>query len=740
MNGYELILERLEARRRPVTLTRRDFLKVGVAATGGLLIGSLVPHSGQARAEAPVELNPYVQIDPDGTVRIYVPKSEMGQGVRTSLALLVAEELDADWEQVRVEQAPLDPRYGNQGTGGSSSVRTRWQELREAGAMARVLLVEAAARRWGVDPARCRTKKGQVLHPNGRDVLAYGELAAEAARLEPPATVSLKDPAAFQLIGRPHIGVDVPEIITGRATYGIDMHVPGMLVASVVRCPYITGRLRSYDDTAARQVPGVRTVVEVPAIGADVHVRPGVAVVAEHTWAALKGRQALRVEWEPGEAAAHSSAAYLEQMQALAARPGQVIRERGVVEKALDQGARRVDATYAVPFLAHAPMEPMNATAHVEGNRCTIWAPVQIPAWVARATAQALGIPERNVRVFITLLGGGFGRRLNPDYAVEAALISKAVGAPVQVVWTREDDLQFDFYRPMAVHRIRAALDERGQPLAWYHRVVSTSIRATLQGPEAPDQHRSEVGGADLLPYRVPNWRLEYHPFQSPLPRGWWRSVDHTHTAFAVESFIDEMAAAAGRDPLAYRLELFDMEARTDGPYGYDPARLRRVLELAAEKAGWGQPLPEGHGRGIACHWSFRSYVAEVVEASVDDEGQVHVHRVVAAIDCGRIINPNGAEAQAVGGILDGLWTALKAEATLEGGRITITNFDTYPLLRQREVPPTIEVYFVESDQEPTGLGEPPVPPVAPALANAIYAATGRRLRQLPIRAEMLRS
>ncbi|MDQ7040986.1 MAG: xanthine dehydrogenase family protein molybdopterin-binding subunit [Rhodothermus sp.] len=739
MNGYEWMQERLEARRNPAMLSRRTFLQVSVAATGGLLVSGLVPSLGKAVAEESVALNPYVQIDPDGTVRIYVPKSEMGQGVRTALSMLVAEELDVDWEQVRVMQAPLDPKYGNQGTGGSSSVRTRWQELREAGAIARALLVEAAARRWGVASSRCRTDKGQVLHPNGHDTLSYGELAAEAARLEPPASVRLKDPADFRLIGHPRSSVDIPDIVTGRATYGIDVRVPGMLVASVARCPYVAGRLIRYDDTAARQIPGVRAVVEVPAIGDDVHVRPGVAVVAEHTWAAMKGRQALRIEWEAGDTDRHRSAVYLEQMQALIAEPGQVVRERGSVEKALTQTDRRLEATYVLPFLAHAPMEPMNATAHVEGNRCTIWAPVQIPAWVASATARALGIPERNVRVFITLLGGGFGRRLNPDYAVEAALISKAVGAPVQVVWTREDDLQFDFYRPMAVHRLQAALDANGRPLAWYHRLVSTSIRATLQGPDAPEQHRSEVGGADLLPYRVPNWRLEYRPFQSPLPRGWWRSVDHTHTAFAVESFIDELAAAAGRDPLAYRLELFDMEARTDGPYGYDPVRLRRVLELAAEKAAWGRALPEGHALGIACHWSFASYAAEVIEVSVDNNGQVHVHRVVAVLDCGRVVNPSGAEAQVISGVLDGLWTALKAEIVLENGRVATTNFDTYPLLRQNELPPAITVHFVQSEAAPTGLGEPPVPPVAPALANAIYAATGHRIRQLPIRAEMLR-
>ncbi|BBM68766.1 xanthine dehydrogenase family protein molybdopterin-binding subunit [Rhodothermus marinus] len=743
MSGFDL-WEYIEARRNPLRLSRRAFLKVGMAATGGLLVGGLLPRIGSGKEDdTPVELNPYVQVDPDGTVRIYVPKSEMGQGVRTSLAMLVAEELDADWAQVRVEQAPLDPKYGSLGTGGSSSVRTRWRELREAGAMARALLVEAAARRWGVDPARCRTEQGRVLHPNGRDVLRYGELAAEAARLEPPASVRLKDPASFRLIGRPQRGVDVPDIVTGRATYGIDVRVPGMLVASIEHCPYIGGRLLRYDDTAARQVPGVRAVVEVPALGSGVYrVRPGVAVIAENTWAAFRGRQALRIEWEPGDAERHSSAAYLEQMQTLAAEPGQVVRERGSVETALAQGSRRLEATYVLPFLAHAPMEPVNAVAHVEGDRCTVWAPTQTPEWAARGVAEVLGIPERNVRVFITLLGGGFGRRLMDDYAVEAAYLSKAVGTPVQVVWTREDDLQFDFYRPMAVHRIEAALDAEGRPLAWYHRLVSTSIRAALEGPEAPDQHRSEVGGADLLPYRVPNWRLEYRPLQSPIFRGWWRSVEHTHTAFAVESFIDELAAAAGRDPLAYRLELFDMEARSEGggwAPPYEPARLRRVLELAAEKAGWGRPLPEGHGLGIACHWAFASYAAEVVEASVDDDGQVRVHRVVAVLDCGRVVNPSGAEAQVISGVLDGLWTALRAEIVLDGGRVVSSNFDNYPLLRQHEVPPVIEVHFVESEADPTGLGEPPVPPVAPALANAIFAATGRRVRQLPIRPEMLR-
>ncbi len=733
MSGHDL---------QPLKLSRRDFLKVGVAATGGLLISGLWPHLGEAGSEAAAELNPYVQIDPDSTVRIFIPMSEMGQGVRTSLAMLVAEELDIDWQQIRVEQAPLDARYGVQITGGSSSVRTRWRVMREAGAMARALLVEAAARRWGVDPARCRTEHGQVYHPNGTDVLPYGALAAEAASLEPPQSVRLKDPASFRLIGRPQPGVDVPDIVTGRATYGIDVRLPGMLVASIEHCPYINGRLLRYDDTAARQVPGVRTVVEVPAVGSGVHrVRPGVAVIAENTWAALRGRQALRIEWEAGETAQHSSATYQEHMLALVAEPGRVVGERGSVEAALAQGAQRLEATYVLPFLAHAPMEPINATAHVEGDRCTVWAPVQTPGWAANGIAQVLGIPERNVRVLVTLLGGGFGRRLMVDYAVEAALLSKAAGAPVQVVWTREDDLQFDFYRPMAVHRIQAALDAQGKPLAWHHRLVSTSIQASLEGPDTPNPHRSEVGGADLLPYRVPNWRLEYRPFHSPLPRGWWRSVEHTHTAFAVESFIDELAAAAKRDPLAYRLELFDMEARShEGGWAppYEPARLRRVLELAAEKAGWGRSLPEGHGLGIACHWAFASYAAEVIEASVESNGQVRVHRVVAVLDCGRVVNPSGAEAQVVSGVLDGLWTALKAEVLLEGGRIVSSNFDTYPLLRQSEVPPQIEVHFVESDRDPTGLGEPPVPPVAPALANALYAATGRRIRQLPIRPEQL--
>jgi isoquinoline 1-oxidoreductase beta subunit len=738
-------------------LSRRSFLRITGLAGGGLLIAVSLPGCKSAgkgepqpqpapQEPAPVasgepfEANAFVTIEPDGTATITVAKSEMGQGVRTTLAMIVAEELDLDWSKVRVTQAPEHPdKYGRQGTGGSGSVRTSWQPLREAGAKARAMLVAAAAARLGVSASELTTAHSQVVHAASGKKLGYGELAGLAAQQAVPAEVKLKDKKDYQLLGKEHAGVDVRDIVQGKARYGMDIRQEGMLFASIARTPIFGGKVKSYDAAAAMAVPGVVRVVEVPAVGADAIVHAGVAVVARNNWAALKGREKLAVQWEPGPHARESSAGYLAQMDRSVGKKGKVqVNQLGQPDRVLARaGKAALRARYEVPFIAHATMEPMNCTAHVQGDRCRVWGPTQFPNWAADAIAKALAIPRENVSVEISLLGGGFGRRINPDYAVEAALVARQVDAPVQVQWTREDDLQHDFYRPMAVHVIEASLGADGYPEAWRHRMSTPGIRRTT----APDTAEEQLGleesnGASDMLYRVPNRSLEYTYQAAGVPRGWWRAVHTTHTTFAVESFIDELAEKAGKDPYEYRMHLIDAlqvsrpEPNKDFPW--DPARLRGVLKLAADKAGWGKALPPGHGMGIAAGIDHLIYAAEVVEVSVID-GKLRIHKVVCAADCGPVLNPSGARAQIEGGVIQGLSAALREKITIAGGRVEQSSFGDYRILRMHEAPVAIETHFVETDTHPTGLGEPAVPPVAAALANAIYRATGKRPRSLPI-------
>ena len=714
---------------------RREFLIVAATVTGGLLVGTRPARAAGAGSGAAVGLTAFVEIAPDGTVTIASKNMEIGQGVKTALPMLIAEELDADWQRVRVVEAPFDEmRFGSQGVGGSTSVWESWLPLRRAGAAARQMLLAAAAARWGVDPASLRTEAGVVTHPRSGRRAAYGALARAAARLPVPQDVPLKPPEQFRLIGRRIAPADIGDLVTGKARYGLDARVPGMRYACIARAPF-GARLADVRDEAALDVPGVERVIPVQASGEPVGLRPGVAVVADSTWAAIRGCRALGLTWQEDESA--GTAALEARLAAALERGGKVLRNDGDVDAAFAAAAGTVEAVYKLPFLAHVPLEPPNCLADVRADRCEVWVPTQDPGDVRDMVARTTGLPPERVTVHPTRSGGGFGRRLMVDYAGEAALLSQRAGAPVQVVWTREDDLSHDFYRPAGLHRLRAALDAGGRVTAWAQHLANPSryayAGATRVGPEA-----SEFYPDDFPAGCVPNLRYEYTNVDTPIPRGAWRSTLHSANAFAVESFLDEVAAAAGRDPLAFRLDW--LGAPRELPYGghggpvFDPGRLAGVLWLVGDRAGWGTALPAGRARGIAGHFTFGSYAAEVVEVSLDPAGEFRVDRVVAAVDCGTVVNRSGAEAQVEGGILEGLCAALYGEITVERGRVRQTNFDTYRWLRIGEAP-RIEAHFVESGEPPRGLGEPPVPPVAPALANALFALTGRRIRRLPLRA-----
>jgi len=709
-------------------LSRRRFLRSSALAVGGLVLGVYLPQlargarPGEANATT-FKPNAFVRIGADESVTVIANHSEMGQGIYTGLAMIVAEELDADWSKVRVESAPADPvynhtLYGAQITGGSTSTWTEWERLRKAGASARAMLVAAAAEAWGVAPSSCGASAGQVVHKDSGRRLSYGSLVERASRLSPPKDVVLKDPKDFELIGRSTRRLDTPSKVDGTAVFGIDVTLPGMMVALVARPPVFGGKAKVIDDTAAKKVPGVRHVVEIDR---------GVAVVADGFWAAKTGREALRVTWDDGPLAALDTRSQGEEYAELAAKPGLIARKEGDVSAAMTQAAKRLEAVYELPYLAHAPMEPLNCVADVRPDGCEVWTGTQGQSFDHFAAIRLTGLKPEQVKIHTTLLGGGFGRRaaIDAHFVREAVEVSKAVKAPVKVIWTREDDIRGGYYRPRAHHTIAGGLDADGNPVAWKHGIVcqSFAVGTPLEKMIVKDGvDETAVEGAADLPYRIPNLAVTWHIAPAGVPVIWLRSVGHTHTAFVVESFVDELAHAAGKDPLVFRRALLTGHPRHE-----------RVLELAAEKAGWGSQLPEGHGRGIAVHESFGSFVAHVAEVSVSPGGNVRVHRVVCAIDCGPVVNPDSIAAQMEGCIAFGLTAAFYGEITFEGGRVKQRNFHDYPILRANEMP-AVEVHIVKTTDKMGGVGEPGVPPVAPAVANAIFAATGRRLRRLPIR------
>ena len=725
-----------------MTISRREFVVRGTVAGAGMMIGVRLSepllqaqeNERGPKKPAPNPFDAWIHLKPSGEISLIVAKSEMGQGIRTGLAMILAEEAEVDFNSVSIEQAETRPDiYPHLGTGGSGSTMENFMPLRRAGATVRELMITAAAAKWSVPPAECAAKKATVLHQKSSRKATYGELVEAAAKLPrpDPEKVSLKDDSKFELIGHAVPRVDIPAKVNGSAQFGLDVRVPEMLFAVVARCPTFGGKPAHFEAAKAKAVPGVRDVFEIPAMPGDMFTAGGVVVVADSTWTAIKGRDAVQITWDHGAAVSESSDGMRAALHEAVQKPGQRLRNDGDVEAVLSSGAKKVEALYELPLQAHATMEPMNITVHARGTEAEVWAPTQSPDWVQRTVAKVLGVKNERVVVHTTLMGGAFGRRYMADFPAEAAQIAKIVGKPVQLVWSRQDDMTHDFYRPAACHHMQGAIDASGRPVAWFHTLASTSIKGYWD-PKIPAGN-DESGGARQMPYAIPSVRLEYNPAASAVPRAWWRSVEHSFNGFAVESFIDELAAAAGKDPVEFRKMLLvkppNWKPKDDEDV--DPARLRAVLELAAEKSDWAKPLPKGQGRGIASYKSFGSYFAEVAEVTVSGSN-FKIDRIVAAVDCGWIVNPESVRSQTEGAIIYGLSAALKNEITINHGAVEQTNFDGYDPIRINEAP-TIEVHLTESRDDPGGMGEPALPPIAPAVANAIFAASGQRLRRLPL-------
>jgi len=712
-------------------VSRRQFLTAGAATGGGLLLGwhlDARPRVLAAAAKATPAVfapNAFIRIGTDGRVTLIMNQVEMGQGTYTSMPMLLAEELEVGLDQVRLEHAPPDdklyanPLFGDQETGASSSVRAFYEPLRRAGAAARTMLVAAAAATWNADPASCRAQKGVVTHsPTGR-TLTYGALADKAARLPVPANVTLKDPKDFTLIGTPAKRLDTPAKVNGTAQYGIDVRLPGMKIATVAASPVLGGKVASLDDSKAKAIKGVRQIVRLDDL---------VAVVADNMWAAKQGLKALAIRWDDGPNATISIGDVVQGLAAATQTPGVVARKEGDAAAAMAGAPTKMEAVYQVPFLAHAAMEPINCTVHVRPDRCEVWTGSQVLTRAQATAAKVTGLPLEKVVVHNHYLGGGFGRRLEHDYVTQAVRIAKQVDGPVKVVWTREEDIQHDVYRPYYYDRVAAGVDARGQPIAWTHRLAGPAILARYLPAAFRDGIDPDgLDGAVHLLYDIPAIQVEFVRHEEPvLNTGFWRGVGVTHNTFVIESFIDELAAAAKQDPVAYRRALL----------GKSP-RARAVLDLATQAAGWGQPLPAGRGRGVSLLYSgWGSYLAQVAEVAVSKSGEVRVHRIVCAVDCGTVVNPDTVKAQIEGGIVFGISGALWGEVTLKNGRVEQSNFNNVRVLRINETP-AIEVHLVRNGEPPGGIGEPGTAVTAPAVANAVFAATGKRIRTLPLERQL---
>lgn len=732
-------------------VTRRTFLG-GMFSAGALALGvRLLPVEALAATEADkAAWNPsvYLGIETDGTVIIVAHRSEMGTGIRSVLPTVLADELDADWKRVKIEQAIGDAKYGSQNTDGSCSIRDFYDAMREAGASARMMLEGAAAARWGVPVAECKAQNHQVVHVASGRKLGYGELAADAAKQPVPKKEELKfkSPTEYRYIGRNTPTVDLDDICAGKGTFGIDARMPGMVYASIARSPVFGGKLKSFDDQETRKVRGVLKAVELPAFKPPhgFQALGGVAVIADNTWAAMKGREKLKIEWEAGENASYDSTAYKQSLLETVRKPQKVVRNIGDVDAEFAKGGKTHEAEYYIPHLAHAPMEPPAAVAEFKDGRAIIYAATQNPQAVQDTVAAALGIDKKNVECHVTLLGGGFGRKSKPDYVAEAALLSREIGKPVKVTWSREDDIRHDYYHAVAAMYLKAAIDANGRPTAWLQRSAFPTIGSTFAGPSAVYGQGFEMQmGWTNVPFDIPNHRAENGPAKPHVRIGWLRSVANIYHAFAVSSFADELAALANRDRVEYLLDLLGKPRKIDlgqrGPlaakFPLETGRLSRVIELAAEKSGWARKKPvKGRALGIAAHWSFYSYVAAVVEVQVDASGKIHIPRVDIAADVGKVINPDRVKAQFEGAAVFGASIALMGEITAANGAIQQSNFHDAPVARINEAPIETRAHLVESDAPPAGVGEPGVPPMVPAICNAVFAATGKRIRDLPLR------
>ena len=707
--------------------SRRTFLVTSAAAGGGLLLGVYLPRSIGAKAQVADGIfapNAFLRIRPDDSITLIMPQVEMGQGTYTSMSMLIAEELEVDLVKVILEAAPpsdklyANPLLGFQVTGGSTSVPGFWEPLRPAGATARVMLIQAAAVQWSVDPASCRAEKGEVVSPTGQR-LNYGALVDAAARLPVPDKVALKDPKDFTLIGTPAKRLDTPEKVNGKAKFGIDAMIPGMKFATVAACPVFGGKLKSVNDSKAIAIKGVHQVVRID---------NAVAVVGDHMWAAMQGLAALDIEWDEGPNANVSTESIVEQMARASQHDGVVARSDGDVAKSMPTAAKRIDAVYEMPFLAHAAMEPMNCTVHVTKDSCDIWVGIQVASRAQATAAEVTGLPPERIQVHNHLIGGGFGRRLDVDGITQAVAIAKQVDGPVKIVWSRKEDIQHDVYRPYYYDRFTAGFDAQDRLVAYHHRVTGSSILARWAPPAFVNGLDEDAinGAAKEMPYAIPNILVDYVRDEPPgLTTGWWRGVGPTHNVFVVESFIDELAVETKKDPVEFRRSLLGKQPRVLG-----------VLNLVAEKAGWGTSLPDSVGRGVSVQFAMGTYLSQVAEVEVSKEGEVKVRRVVCAVDCGQIVNPDTIVAQIEGGIIFGISAALWGEITLRGGRVEQHNFNDYRVLRINETP-LIEVHLVKNTEAPGGIGEPGTIGIAPAMANAIFAVTGKRVRKLPIKDQL---
>jgi isoquinoline 1-oxidoreductase beta subunit len=741
-------------------VSRRAFIK-GMAAAGAFVLGAYYAPEilwGETSADgrtdadnATLHPNVFVGIETDGTVWIIAHRSEMGTVIRTTLPLVLADELDADWKRVKIDQAIGDPRYGDQNTDGSHSIRSFFDVVRLSGATARLMLIQAAAQQWGVPASECKTDLHVVVHSSSGRRLGYGDLATAASKLPVPKKdeVQLKSKSAWRYIGKGMTSYDLTELVTGKAVYGMDAHIDGMVYASIEHPPVLGGKIKSVDNAEALKVAGVSQTVVLDPFKPPPAFQPlgGVAVLANSTWAAFQGRKKLKIDWDNGPNETYDSDQYKKELQDTARKPAKLIRGQGDVDKAFASTGPTFEAEYYVPLLAHAPMEPLVALAEFKDGKVHAWAPTQNPQAVQAIVSTELGIRKEDVICHVTLLGGGFGRKSKPDYVAEAAVLSHKVGRPVKVVWTREDDIKFDYYNAVAAMYMKAALDSNGKPTAWLQRSVFPPITSIFDVNAVYGDPPHLAQGWTDMPYDIPNLRIENGPAKAHVRIGWLRSVANIYHGFAVQTFTDELAHRAKRDPADYLLDLIGQPRTLNftgveypnygasyETYPWETGRLRRVTEMVVEKSGWGKrKLGKGAGVGIAAHRSFLTYVATVVEVEVDDDGDIRIPRVDIVLDAGLVVNPEVTKAQFEGAAVFGTSVARSGEITAKNGVIEQSNFDTYPVARINEVPYQTNVYIVESDAPPAGVGEPGVPPFIPALCNAIYAATGKRIRELPL-------